>query len=245
MKAMIFAAGLGTRLKPITDHMPKALVEVNGITLLEHTIRKLQDFGIREILVNVHHFSEQIISFLKNKNNFGIRIEISDESGQLLDTGGGLKKAEWFFHDNEAVLLHNVDVISDIDLESLCQSHVQSNALATLAVRHRDTSRYFLFNDDSRLCGWENRKTGEKKLTASFTSAVVPLAFSGIQVISRPFLDLISESGKFSMTDVYLRLSAYHPIFGYIHDYGNWIDLGKAESLAEAEDILRRNTNSY
>jgi NDP-sugar pyrophosphorylase family protein len=243
MKAMIFAAGLGTRLKPITDFKPKALVEVNGITLLEHTINRILLNGFNEIIINVHHFSDQIISFLKQRNNFGIRMEISDESGQLLDTGGGLKKAGWFFNDNEPFLVHNVDVISDIDLECMYQSHVQSNALATLAVRQRETSRYFLFNDEFKLCGWKNKKTGETKISSVNADSLISLAFSGIQVLDQSIFELITETGKFSMIDVYLRLSTYHKIIGFRHDNDYWIDLGKPDSLKEAENILNRDSS--
>jgi len=235
MKAMIFAAGLGTRLKPLTDFKPKALVEVNGITLLEHAIMKLQHFGINEIIINVHHFSNQIIDFLKRKNNFGIHIEISDESDQLLDTGGGLKKASWFFKDNNPLLVYNVDVISDIDLDCMLRSHVQSGALATLAVRQRETSRYFLFNDDMNLCGWKNKKTNEQIISRNSSGNLIPLAFSGIHVVSPQLFKLMNENGKFSITEVYTRLSTYHDIKGFQHDTDFWIDLGKPESIEEAE----------
>src|SRR5664280_1226211 len=163
MKAMIFAAGLGTRLKPVTDNLPKALVPIAGKPLLEHVILKLKSAGFDEIIVNIHHFPDQIIDFLKANNNFSIRIEVSDERNLLLDTGGGIRRAAWFFDDEKPFLVHNVDILSNVDLKELYQQHLRSNSLATLVVSKRDTFRYLLFNDDNRLCGWINEKTGETK----------------------------------------------------------------------------------
>ncbi|MBN1462488.1 MAG: nucleotidyltransferase family protein, partial [Paludibacteraceae bacterium] len=163
MKAMLFAAGLGTRLKPLTDTMPKAMVPIAGKPLLEHVIKKLIAAGFNEIIINVHHFSEQIVSFLKANNNFGVRIELSDESDLLLETGGGIKKAAAFFDDGMPFLVHNVDILSDVDLCALYNSHVQQNAMASLLVSKRATSRYLLFNAENNLQGWINEKTGETK----------------------------------------------------------------------------------
>jgi NDP-sugar pyrophosphorylase family protein len=245
MKAMIFAAGLGTRLKPFTNYHPKALAEVNGITLLELAIRKLSSAGISDIIINVHHFSEQILDFLQQKNKFGINIEISDESDKLLDTGGGLKKASWFFNDNKSFLVYNVDVISDIDLDVLFHTHLQSGSIATLAVKHRSTARYFLFNDGNQLCGWQNVKTGEKKIARESIENLTPLAFSGIQLIHPSIFPLITEEGKFSMTDIYIRLATYHNITGYKHNEDIWMDLGKPENIEEASTYLRINPELY
>ena len=161
MKALIFAAGLGTRLKPLTDTMPKALVPIDGKPLLEHVILKLKAAGFNQIIVNVHHFPDQIIDFLKSKNNFDLRIEVSDERDKLLDTGGGVKKAKWFFDDGKPFLVHNVDILSNIDLQSLYQQHLETSPLATLVVSEHDTFRYFLFDKEARLKGWINEKTGE------------------------------------------------------------------------------------
>jgi N-acetyl-alpha-D-muramate 1-phosphate uridylyltransferase len=241
MKAMIFAAGLGTRLKPITDTIPKALVPVCGIPLLEHVITKLVMHGFDEIIINVHHHAQKIIDFLKLKNNFNIRIEISDESDLLLDTGGGLKKASWFFDDGQPFLVHNVDIMSGLDLENFFESHMHSNALATLAVRHRPPQRYFLFDSNMNMCGWENRNTDEKIISRYSPTPMDSLAFSGIHVISPQIFELIHETGKFSIVNVYLRLSTYHTIKAYLHDAGFWIDLGKQQSINEAEDYLKRN----
>ena len=164
-KGMILAAGLGTRLRPITNSIPKALVKVDGRTLLEGAIRHLADHGVKEIIINVHHFSEQIINYLNQNKNFGLNITISDESDQLLDTGGGLKKVSGFFNEGGAFFVRNVDIISDLDLTRMMEYHLKTHSLATIAVRKRDTSRYFLFDQDYRLCGWTNLKTGERILS--------------------------------------------------------------------------------
>lgn len=241
MKAFILAAGLGTRLKPLTNNKPKALVEVNGVTLLEHLIVKLQNLEVTELIINVHHYAEQVKEFLRKKNNFGIRIEVSDETEQLLDTGGGLKKAAWFFDDNKPFLVHNVDVLSNIDLNQLYQTHLQSGSLATLAVKDRNTSRYFLFNDNNELCGWENTNTGEILYHSNNSQQLTALAFSGIQVISPQIFDKISETGKFSSTDLYIRLSAKNKIAAFRHDKDYWLDLGKPESIYAAETYINQN----
>ena len=240
MKALIFAAGLGTRLKPLTDIKPKALVEVNGITLLEHTINKLKNAAVDEIIVNVHHFADQIKTFLKLKNYFNINIEISDESEQLLDTGGGLKKASWFFNDNKAFFVYNVDVISDINLRELYQYHINNNSLATLAVKHRETSRYFLFDQALQLCGWKNIKTNEVKISNESAKNLTPLAFSGIQLVNPDIFKLIIETGKFSLTETYLSLAKHNKISGYRHDNDFWLDLGKAEMIKKGEEYLNK-----
>jgi len=240
MKALILAAGLGTRLKPLTDNKPKALVEVNSITLLEHTINKLKHAGVNEIIVNVHHFADQIKTFLEQKNYFDIYIEISDESYQLLDTGGGLKKASWFFDDNKPFFVHNVDVLSDINLGNLYQSHIINHSLVTLAVKDREASRYFLFDDSLQLCGWKNIKTGEVKISKNITEILIPLAFSGIQILSTDIFKLINETGKFSLTDTYVGLAKYNKITGYRHDKDFWLDLGKPEMIKEGEEFLNK-----
>jgi len=192
MKAMIFAAGLGTRLKPLTDSIPKALVLITGKPLLEHIILKLKNSGFDEIIVNVHHFPDQIINFLKEKNNFGIRIEVSDERELLLDTGGGIKKVESFFDDGKPFLVHNVDILSNIDLEVLYNNHSQTNPLATLVVSHRNTFRYLIFDDELKLKGWINEKTGETKpIEFIYLEKYNKLAFSGIQVLSNEVFKLM------------------------------------------------------
>lgn len=239
MKAMIFAAGKGTRLKPLTDSIPKALVEINGTPMLEIVIHKLIKSGVHEIIINVHHLANQIIDFLNTKNNFGIRIEISHEKDQLLDTGGGLKKAAWFFDDNKPFIVHNVDVISNIDLNEILEYHKKNNALATLAVRNRISSRYFLFNGKNHLCGWENTKTGETINNAANQEST-PLAFSGIHVIHPKIFNLMDDAAKFSIVKSYLKLSRQFPVLAYKHDQDYWFDIGKPENLTNASMFLKR-----
>jgi len=244
MKAMIFAAGLGTRLKPVTDNLPKALVPIAGKPLLEHVILKLKSAGFDEIIVNVHHFPDQIIDFLKANNNFGIRIEVSDERNLLLDTGGGIRRAAWFFDDEKPFLVHNVDILSNVDLKELYQQHLRSNSLATLVVSKRDTFRYLLFNDDNRLCGWINEKTGETKpLELNRTELFNKLAFSGIQVLSPNVFYLLKDlEPKFPIMDFYLSNAASQTITGFVPDNYNMLDVGKLDILDEAERFLTPNS---
>jgi len=237
MRAMILAAGLGTRLRPLTDDRPKALVEVAGYTLLEITLRRLREFGIREVIVNVHHFADMVVEYLKQNDNFGLRIEISREE-VLLDTGGGLKRAAWFFLEDggseEPFLLHNVDVLSAFDLSRMVEFHKQKQALATLAVQDRETSRYLLFDGRSRLCG---RRAGRDQLPEMVRASreTKALAFSGVHVISPRFLELITEDGAFSIITSYLRLAGQNKnIVGFRADEYYWRDLGRAESITQA-----------
>jgi NDP-sugar pyrophosphorylase family protein len=240
MKAMIFAAGLGTRLKPHTDNKPKALVEVKNTPLLEIAISRLKNSGFNEIIINVHHFADMIIDFLKRKNNFNIRIEISDERDLLLDTGGGLKKASWFFDDGKSFLIHNVDVLSNIDLNKLYQLHINSDSIVTLAVRNRITQRYLLFDKENILCGWKNAKTGEIKITHQSKSQLYPMANSGIQIINPQIFSLMPKEKVFSIIKLYLKLAIDHKITAFNHDDSYWLDLGKKENLAEAENIISK-----
>lgn len=238
MKAMIFAAGKGTRLKPLTDNTPKALVKVNGISMLELIIGKLISIGVDEIIINVHYLADQIIDFLHSKNNFGIRIEISDESDELLDTGGGLKKASWFFDDPEPFILHNVDIISDIDLIEMVNFHKKKNAIATLAIRNRKSSRYFLFDTKNELCGWENIKTTEKTISKKST-LLSQFAFSGIHIIDPIIFNFLNQKGKFSIVDSYLKLSRNKIIKGFDHTSDYWFDIGNTKKLEIADNYLR------
>ena len=231
MKAMILAAGLGTRLRPLTETRPKALVEVDGKPLLEHVLRRLLEVGVTEVIVNVHHFPEQIAEFLRAKQNFGIRIELSHES-ELLDTGGGLKQAGWFFDDGQPFFLHNVDILSDIDLRALYQAHTQRRALATLAVMPRDSSRYLLFDETGRLCGWGNHATGRHELSREPDGEVEALGFCGIHVISPAIFEKLTEAGAFSIITSYLRLAAEDErILAFRVDGATWRDVGKLEML--------------
>jgi NDP-sugar pyrophosphorylase family protein len=247
MKAMILAAGLGTRLRPLTKRRPKALVEVAGRTLLEITLGRLREFGIREVIINVHHFADMVTEYLNAHANFGMRIEISRED-VLLDTGGGLKKAAWFFLDDgdkreHPFILHNVDVISNIDLHSMLQAHTANNALATLAVQQRKSSRYLLFDGQLQLCGRCTGRTGsEKDEGARSSPGVQALAFSGIHAISPHIFETMTETGAFSIVDCYLRLArAGEKIQGFRADEFLWRDLGKPENIAKAERDLRQN----
>ena len=235
MKAMIFAAGLGTRLKPITNDRPKALAEIQETPILEIVIRRLINYGFDEIIVNVHHFADKVIAFLKSKNNFGINLQISDEKGELLDTGGGLKKASWFFDDNEPFLVHNVDTLTDIDLLNFYNYHKNNNALATLLVRHRPGSRFFLFDETKRLCGWENVITKEKIIALNQNGPIEQIAFSCLHIINPSIFNLIDEEGCFSIIDVYLRLAKDHKIMGYTDDDSYWLDIGTPEKLQRGE----------
>ena len=245
MKALIFAAGLGTRLKPLTDTMPKALVPIDGKPLLEHVILKLKAAGFNQLIINVHHFPDQIIEFLKSKNNFDLRIEISDERDKLLDTGGGVKNAKWFFDDGKPFLVHNVDILSNIDLQSLYQQHLETSPLATLVVSERDTFRYFLFDKEARLKGWINEKTGEVRPDhLTHTELYNKLAFSGIQVLSPDVFKLMEHfPDHFSIVDFYLRNAAQQQIKAYVPHALKMIDVGKLNVLTEAEQFVKNSEN--
>ena len=238
MKAMILAAGRGTRLQSITENTPKALVNVGGISLLERLIHKMKVQGVDSIIINVHHFADQIRSFLQEKDNFNISIEVSDESDELLETGGGILKAEALLEHGEPFIVHNVDILSDINLRILYQTHVQNDSLVTLAVKSRKTSRYLLFDDSIRMKGWENQQSGERIIPGKQESGLTPLAFSGIHVISPKIFPLITESGRFSIIDTYLRLCSEHYIKGFQHDKGLWIDAGKPDGLKLANILM-------
>ncbi|HEY1470626.1 MAG TPA: nucleotidyltransferase family protein [Candidatus Acidoferrum sp.] len=243
MKAMILAAGLGTRLRPLTDDRPKALVEVAGRTLLEITLSRLSSFGIREVIINAHHFADKIVDYLKAHGNFGMRIEISRED-VLLDTGGGLKKAGWFFLENsraaeEPFILHNVDVLSTIDLGRMVEVHIEQKALATLPVQQRDSSRLLLFDEKLRLCGRRAGRDREPEIVCP-SAHLRPLAFCGVHVISPNLLRMMQEDGVFSIIDSYLRLAARGgSIVGFPADEYYWRDLGRLEDLAQAnQDVV-------
>lgn len=240
MKALIFAAGLGTRLKEHTSSKPKALVTVADKPLLQHAIEKLIMHQISDITVNVYHFADQIISFLNDHPFPGVQIHLSDEREELLDTGGGLKKAACFLKGNEPILIYNVDVISNLDLTSLEHYHTASGALATLVVRQRETSRYLMFDQQMQLTGWKNFSNGETKISREdlFTSSL-PYAFSGIQVVQPEIFYLIAEEGKFPIMDLYLRLAKVQKIHGFVDNSSLWMDLGKPDQLVRAEEILR------
>jgi N-acetyl-alpha-D-muramate 1-phosphate uridylyltransferase len=237
MKAMILAAGLGTRLRPLTDNIPKALVKIGNTPLLEYAIRKLHHYGFNDIIINIHHHPDIIISFLDKNRNFGVNISISDERDMLLDTGGGLKKAASFFTGNDAFLLYNCDIVTDLNLLTLYKYHLEHSALCTLAVRDRETSRYFIFDDDNTLCGWWNKKTGEKKSVRWSGSNYNAKAFSGIQIISPSALELFPDKKVFSLVEFYLLIARDHKIEGYDHTETKWTDIGKSDALEQMQSI--------
>jgi NDP-sugar pyrophosphorylase family protein len=243
MKAMILAAGLGTRLRPLTDDRPKALVTVAGRTLLQIALERLRTFGVREAIVNAHHHAGMIVEYIQANNGFGMRVEISREE-VLLDTGGGLKNAAWFFLEDsrsaqEPFIVHNVDVISNIDLGRMVLHHAEKDALATLAVQDRESSRYLLFNEQGQLCGRRVERAAKAEEAqselASPAKTVKTLAFSGIHVVSPRLFAKIDEEGAFSIVDAYLRLAAHgEEIIAFRADESYWRDLGRPESLIQA-----------
>lgn len=226
MKGMIFAAGLGTRLLPLTANKPKALIEYKGKALLQHAIEKLTEAGIDDIIVNVHHFSDQIIEFV-SKQKFEAKITISDERDALLETGGALKKAAWFF-DNNPFIAYNADIISNIKLDELIKTHLNGSAIATLAVKQRESSRKLMFDDNFRLCGWANLCTN-KNIIAREVLSVHEYAFSGIQVLDPEIFNLMPAKSKFSVIELYLNLASSKTILGYLDQQDFWLDLGRPE----------------
>lgn len=246
MKAMILAAGLGTRLQPLTHDRPKALVKVGERTLLEITLSRLRSFGIQDVIVNVHHFADMIVDYLKANNNFEMHIEVSRED-VLLDTGGGLKKAAWFFADESKerdapFILHNVDVISTIDLERMLQFHHEKHALATLAVQERETHRYLLFDEHDWLCGRRTGQDGPLDLVRPAQRQVHAWAFSGVHVISPRIFSMMTEQGAFSIIACYLHVAAKgEKIMSFRADDYYWRDLGRPEHLAQAEQDLNND----
>lgn len=240
MRAMVLAAGLGTRLRPLTDDRPKALVEVGGRTLLEITLNRLRNFGIHDVIINVHHYADMVMERVKATGNFGMHIEFSRED-ILLDTGGGLKQAAWFLgaSSNEPFILHNVDVISTIDLQRMVEVHNEGKALATLAVQERKTSRYLIFNEQRELCGRRLVKE-EKTEMVQPARQVAELAFTGIHVVSPRIFPLLAEEGIFSIVPAYLRLASQgEKIQAFRADEYYWRDLGKPENIRQVELDLK------
>ncbi len=235
MKSMLFAAGLGTRLQPLTNDRPKAMVEVKGKPLLQWAIERLKAAGSEEIIINVHHFAHLIVDFLKSKNDFGIRIAISDEREMILETGGGLKKAQWFFDDGKPFIVCNVDIFTNLNFQQLYEYHLNNNAIATLAVRDRPTSRYLIFDENNKLVGWKNEKTGEIKSYLSANElnnqSLKKLAFSGIHVLSPKIFDFMPTVNKYSIIETYLKAMETENLIGYIHNDDFWFDVGKPASL--------------
>jgi N-acetyl-alpha-D-muramate 1-phosphate uridylyltransferase len=236
MKAMIFAAGLGTRFKPWTDHHPKALALVHGKTLLQRNIEYLQSYGIRDVVVNVHHFADQIITAIQENDGWGSKITISDERDEVLETGGGLLKAKALLN-NEPFLTINVDILTDLNLAQFSKYHQESKSLVTLAVTSRPTSRYLLFDETARLCGWRNTNPFAEKIAVPKPD-YIQKGYSGIAIFQPGILDLIPFTGKFSIINVYLALAPSYPILYFDHTGSKLIDVGKPGSVSEAETLF-------
>jgi MurNAc alpha-1-phosphate uridylyltransferase len=236
MKAMIFSAGLGTRFKPWTDEHPKALAMINGKTLLQRNIEYLQQYEIRDVVVNVHHFPSQIREAIEKNNGWGSNVMISDESDEVLETGGGLLKAAEFLKD-QTFLTINVDILTEVNLKYFLAQHQQQGSLITVAVTHRKTSRYLLFNKYNRLIGWRNTKTGEEKIVIQ-AKDIFEKAYSGLAIFEPKVFDMIKFKGKFSLIDVYLALAPENKIAAFDHTGEKLIDVGKPESVGEAEKMF-------
>ena len=237
MKAMIFSAGLGTRFKPWTDSHPKALALVNGKSLLQRNIEYLQQYNITDVVVNVHHFADQIINAVQKNKGWGSNIIISDETNEVLETGGGLLKARKLLEGNEPFVTLNVDILTDLDLNKLLVTHELHKPLISLAVTGRVTSRYFLFDENERLCGWRNIKTGEERISVSKPD-LIQKAYSCVVVFEPQVFSLIKQTGKFSLVETYLDLASTNLILGYDHSGDKLVDVGKPESIAVAEKLF-------
>jgi len=240
MKAMIFAAGLGTRLGKITETTTKALLDINGKTVLHHAVEKCSLSGFEDIIINIHHFADQVLMEIENLRKIGYRISVSDERDGLLENGGGLFKAKWFF-DDKPFLLYNADIISDYDIPSLFRFHQEKGCIATLATRHRPGKRFILVDNEGRLRGWRNIETGEEKLRGVFTSeGLDEIAFSSMHIVE-PEIFKFMRQGKYSMIDLYLELAAEHPVYTLKDDGGYWVDVGTPESLERVRKLLSKD----
>jgi N-acetyl-alpha-D-muramate 1-phosphate uridylyltransferase len=237
MKAIIFAAGLGTRFKPWTNSHPKALALVNGKSLLQRNIEYLQQYGITDVVVNIHHFPQQIIDAIKQNSGWGSNVIISDESNEVLETGGGLMKARHLLERDQPFISVNVDILTNLDLNKLMAFHHQHKPLVTFGVTNRKSSRVLLFDTDNRLCGWKNLQTGEEKISINKPN-LVQKAYSCVVIYEPEIFSLIKQQGKFSIMDSYLDLAAEHVILGYDHSGDNLVDVGKPESVAVAEELF-------
>jgi N-acetyl-alpha-D-muramate 1-phosphate uridylyltransferase len=237
MKAMIFAAGLGTRFKPFTDHHPKALALVNGKSLLQRNIEYFQRFGITEVVVNIFHFADQIIAAVEQNNGWGSKVLFSDETGEVLETGGGLLNARPLLEGDEAFVTINADILTNLDLHRLLAFHQQQQALISFGITDRKSSRNFLFDPQNRLCGWANAQTGEQRI-AIVQPLLHPMAYSCVVVFEPQVFSLIRQRGKFSLVDTYLDLAATHRIMGFDHSGDKLVDVGKVDSVAVAEGLF-------
>jgi MurNAc alpha-1-phosphate uridylyltransferase len=238
MKAMIFSAGLGTRFKPWTDNHPKALALVNGKSLLQRNIEYLQRYGIKDVVVNIHHFPQQIIDAIQHNKGWGSNVLISDESDEVLETGGGLLKAKDMLQSSEPFVTLNADFLTDLNINDLLKFHKEKQSLITFGITNRKTSRYFLFDDDNKLCGWRNLNTGEEKISIAKPGRLKQMAYSCVVVFQPEIFDLIPQRGKFSLVETYLSLAASYPIYGYDHTGDKLVDVGKPESVDIAEKLF-------
>ena len=238
MKAMIFSAGLGTRFKPWTDSHPKALAVVNGKSLLQRNIEYLQQYGIDDVVVNVHHFATQVIQAVKENNGWGSKVAISDETDEVLETGGGLLKAKDLLQNDQPFITLNADFLTNLNLHDLIAFHQQKKGLISFGITNRKSTRNFLFDEDSRLCGWMNSVTGEKRMSIDKPD-LTPKAYSCVVVFEPIIFNLIPQRGKFSLVDTYLSLAADYPIYGYDHSGDKLVDVGKPESVAIAESLFQ------
>jgi len=245
MRAMILAAGLGTRLRPLTDSIPKALIKIKGFTLLELQIKKLCSEGFDQIIINVHHFVKQIIEYLQQNNFFNCPITVSDESEKLLDTGGGLKKASDFFFDGKPFLIQNVDILSNINLKNLLKNHQDFSGIATFAIQDRKSERKFLFDEENILRGWMNKKTGDEIILPGSQLKFYPYSFSGIQIVDPKIFKYFPDKDIFSLVDLYLATAKTEKIFGFIHNEDEWLDLGKPENLNDADNFFEKIRSTY
>ncbi|HNU88716.1 MAG TPA: sugar phosphate nucleotidyltransferase [Ferruginibacter sp.] len=233
-KAMIFSAGLGTRFKPWTDTHPKALALINGKPLLQRNIEYLQQYGIREVVVNVHHFADQVVDAVNMNKGWGSNVVISDETNEVLETGGGLLKARPLLEGKDPFVTLNVDILTNLDINKLLAFHTQHKPLISFGVTNRKTSRYFLFDENNRLCGWRNTNTGEEKIVVQ-KNDLIQKAYSCVVVFQPEVFKLVKQTGKFSLTETYLDLAKNNLILGYDHSGDKLVDVGKPESVAVAE----------
>lgn len=237
MRAMIFSAGLGTRFKPWTNEHPKALAMVNGKSLLQRNIEYLQKYGVTDVVVNVHHFADQIKEAIKKNSGWGSNVIVSDETNQVLETGGGLLKARSLLESSEPFVTLNVDILTDLNLNKLFEFHIKLRPLISFGVTSRETSRYFLFDENDRLCGWRNTKTGEEKISV-IKPNLVQKAYTCVAIFQPEVFGLVKQTGKFSLTETYLDLAKEHLILGYDHSGDKLVDVGKPESVAIAEKLF-------
>jgi NDP-sugar pyrophosphorylase family protein len=238
MKAMIFAAGLGKRLGKITETIPKALVDIEGKTALHLAVEKCTYHGFDEIIVNVHHFADMVEKEIMKLNKTGYRISVSDERDKLLETGGGLYKARYFF-DDAPFLIYNVDIISDLDISALYNYHLDKKGFATLAVRHRPGNRFYLIDQEGIIRGWRNNSTGEQILTSQQSANLSEIAFSSMHIVEPEIFNYMEE-GVYTMTTLYLKLAGDHKICTYLDDSGYWGDIGTPESLEYVRGLLKK-----